>query len=114
MYRDDVFGLYIHHGGHYISNGKFQKYVGGGTAQASGLDPDKFGYFDLVEELNKIEIDTWSRLTFVNPMTATHVDIRSDKEVMEMLSSTLGVSFNRMCTIYILLMGGSLLQDWNE
>ena len=29
------------------------------------------------------------------------MDIKSDKEVMEMLSATLGVSFNRMCSIYI-------------
>ncbi|KAG6400252.1 hypothetical protein SASPL_137077 [Salvia splendens] len=50
--------------------------------EASGLDPDRFGYFNLIEELNKIGIETWSRLTFVNPMTATHVDIKSDKEVM--------------------------------
>ncbi|XP_042035610.1 uncharacterized protein LOC121781980 [Salvia splendens] len=99
---DDVFGLYIHHGGHFFTpNGKFQKYIGGGMAQASDLDPDRFGYFDLVEEFNKIGIDTWGRLTFVNHMSATHVNIKSDKEVMEMLSATLRDSFNRMCSIYV-------------
>ncbi|XP_041997475.1 uncharacterized protein LOC121747495 [Salvia splendens] len=107
---DNIFGLSIHHGGHFIPNGKFQKYIGGGRTKASGLDPDRFGYFDLIEELNKIGIETWSRLTFVNPVTATHVDIKSDKEVMEMLSSTLSVSFNRMCSIYVvdrsMCMGG--------
>lgn len=43
---------------------KFEKYIGRETSDINGLDPDRFGYFDLVDELNKLGFDSWSKLSY--------------------------------------------------
>lgn len=61
-------------------------YVGGDITPKVDFDEDRFGYFDLIDEVKKLGYDQWSKLTYKIPRSMKMVDIRDDKDVMVMLS----------------------------
>ena len=72
------FGIVFHHGGNFIPDWKFEKYIGGERSVASGFDPDRFGFFDLVDEPRKLGFERWSRLSFEKPWLVYQVHIKGD------------------------------------
>ncbi|KAG6386137.1 hypothetical protein SASPL_155028 [Salvia splendens] len=62
------------------------KVIGGSFVGRYGFDPDKFGYFDIEEEVKKLGIMSWSKMCYKIPDRNLYVIIKSDKEVMQMLA----------------------------
>ncbi|XP_057809117.1 uncharacterized protein LOC131023590 [Salvia miltiorrhiza] len=82
----ESFDLFIHHGGFFSWVGNHQLYVGGKTLLRDGLDADRFGYFDLEEEVQKLGYGVWAAMMFRTPLTEDYSIIRDDSDVMRMLS----------------------------
>ncbi|KAL1545789.1 hypothetical protein AAHA92_22473 [Salvia divinorum] len=99
MSHCDNFGICFHHGGSLVKSDGWELYIGGDTFLKHDFDVDRFGYFDLVEAINILGYKKWSRITFKLPMKITMIDIRDDKDVMEMLSQ-LGWK-TRVLNVYI-------------
>ena len=83
--RDD-FTIQFHHGGKMVKDGAWQIYIGGNETFKSHFDADRFGYFDLVDEIKQLGYSKWSRLAFTVPNTIKKIDIKDDKDVLQMLS----------------------------
>lgn len=83
--NDGRFGVHIHHGGYFAKIGRVEYYIGGTVVPRFDLDGDKFGYFDLEDEVQKLGYMSWNRIKFKVPNMMVYKDIHSDKEVMEML-----------------------------
>lgn len=79
------FDIHFHHGGSIVKDGGLELYVGGNITHKVDFDEDRFGYFDLIDEVKKLGYDQWSKLTYKIPTSMKMVDIRDDKDVMVML-----------------------------
>ncbi|XP_057811481.1 uncharacterized protein LOC131025706 [Salvia miltiorrhiza] len=85
MGDSDSFGLYIHHGGKFVHLGASRLYSGGEVLGKFGLDKDRFGYFDLEEEIKQLGYTSWRCLAFKVPRTLVFMDLCDDKQVMQMI-----------------------------
>ncbi|XP_057779569.1 uncharacterized protein LOC130998153 [Salvia miltiorrhiza] len=85
MGDSDSFGLYIHHGGKFVHLGASRLYSGGDVLGKFGLDKDRFGYFDLEEEIKQLGYTSWRCLAFKVPRTLVFMDLCDDKQVMQMI-----------------------------
>ena len=83
--RDD-FTIQFHHGGKMVHDGTLLLYIGGEETFKFHFDADRFGYFDLIDEIKQLGYSTWSRLAYTVPNTVKKMDIKDDKDVMLMLS----------------------------
>lgn len=77
--------MYIHHGGKFIDVGGSRFYLGGVFVGKHGFDPDMFGYFDLKDEIEKLGYESWKCIAYKVPGTLLFINIRDDKDVMQMI-----------------------------
>ncbi|KAL6515495.1 hypothetical protein OROHE_018529 [Orobanche hederae] len=82
---DSDFALCIHHGGKFITIGAARLYSGGIFEHKYGFDSDKFGYFDLKDEVEKLGYESWKCVAYKVPKTLVFKDLRNDKDIMQML-----------------------------
>ncbi|XP_057796034.1 uncharacterized protein LOC131012138 [Salvia miltiorrhiza] len=87
MVKSSEFGLHICHGGRFINKEVKQHYMGGEFLTKIGLDPDRFGYFDLVDYVKEIGYMSWENLYYRIPTTQRHIVIVDDSCVMNMLTA---------------------------
>lgn len=66
--------------------GNDYQYHGGRVTSKHSLDPDRFGYLDLEEEVEKLGYISWDSLRFKDPTTETYKVIKDDVEVLELTS----------------------------
>lgn len=81
-----MFSIYIFHGGSYVKVGDKGVYNGGEISRFGNLDPDRFGYLDLVELVDKLGYVSWDSMYFMDKKTEEFKEIKDDKEVLEMIS----------------------------
>ncbi|KAG6394707.1 hypothetical protein SASPL_145297 [Salvia splendens] len=102
-HRDD-FTIQFHHGGKMVNDGGMQIYIGGDETFKSHFDADRFGYFDLIDEIKQLGYAEWSRVAFTVPKSMKKIDIKDDNNVMLMLSYLdLGI-----CVLDVYVVGGEL------
>ncbi|XP_042046763.1 uncharacterized protein LOC121792753 isoform X2 [Salvia splendens] len=53
-WHSDEFAIYFHYGGGFENIDGVKNYTGGSFVGRYGFDPDKFGYFDIEEEVKKL------------------------------------------------------------
>lgn len=106
----DEFAIYFHYGGGFEDVDGVKNYIGGDFIGRYGFDPDKFGYFDIEEEVKKLGFMSWSKMCYKIPCRNLYVIIKSDKEVMQMLAYL----SHRIRTISIFIDGGRRLEDGFE
>ncbi|GER25496.1 telomeric repeat binding protein 1 [Striga asiatica] len=61
--RNDLgnyFALFLHHGGRFVTIENTKEYFGGDDSFRYGFDIDRFGYFDLEEEVKKVGYSEWA------------------------------------------------------
>lgn len=58
----DGFGMYIYHGGKFLSFDGGMHYVGGHTIPKFDFDADRFGYLDVEDEIGTLGYFTWNLL----------------------------------------------------
>ncbi|XP_057775377.1 uncharacterized protein LOC130994346 [Salvia miltiorrhiza] len=107
--RASEFGLHICHGGRFINYEAKQHYIGGVFDTKIGLDPDRFGYFDLLDYVKELGYVSWAGLYYRIPRTQTHKVIVNDQSVMEMLSLV-----DRHAVVTVCVDGGRLGTDMGE
>ncbi|GER25520.1 bacteriophage SPP1 adsorption protein YueB [Striga asiatica] len=83
--RND-FALFLHHGGRFVTIENTKEYFGGDDSFKYELDIDRFGYFDLEEEVKNLGYSEWASLYYKIPGTFEFKIIHNDKEVMEMIA----------------------------
>ncbi|KAG6408068.1 hypothetical protein SASPL_131070 [Salvia splendens] len=102
--RRDDFTIQFHHGGKMVNDGGMQIYIGGDETFKSHFDADRFGYFDLIDEIKQLGYAEWSRVAFTVPKSMKKIDIKDDNDVMLMLSYLdLGI-----CVLDVYVVGGEL------
>ncbi|KAG6392724.1 hypothetical protein SASPL_146948 [Salvia splendens] len=87
-----------------VNDGGMQIYIGGDETFKSHFDADRFGYFDLIDEIKQLGYAEWSRVAFTVPKSIKKIDIKDDNDVMLMLSYLdLGI-----CVLDVYVVGGEL------
>ncbi|XP_057787606.1 uncharacterized protein LOC131004872 [Salvia miltiorrhiza] len=90
MVDRDKFACYFHIKGRFeeveVEGCVIECYTGGLAFGRYDLDVDRFGYFDMVDLIDKLGMKDWERLRYLKPMSNSYNLITSDQEVMEMLS----------------------------
>ncbi|KAH6779662.1 hypothetical protein C2S52_010899 [Perilla frutescens var. hirtella] len=89
----------FHHGGRIIYVGCGKEYSGGELKSKHGLDIDRFGFFDLVEEVENLGYTSWDNLYFKDPETGEFKELNDDREVMKMISFM--VNGDKFVNIYV-------------
>ncbi|KAL1534010.1 hypothetical protein AAHA92_31415 [Salvia divinorum] len=89
-----------------VKDGMLELYVGGDTFNKAHFDADRFGYFNLVDEIQQLGYNQWSRVAFKVPRSMVMVDIKDDKDVMNMLSH---LEF-RISILHVYIVGGTQRQ----
>ncbi|KAG6421781.1 hypothetical protein SASPL_118338 [Salvia splendens] len=108
--HSDEFAIYFHYGGGFEDVDDVKNYIGGEFIGRYGFDSDKFGYFDLEEEVKKLGFMSWSKMCYKIPDRNLYVIIKSDKEVMQMLTYLSHI----IRTVSIFIDGGRRLEDGFE
>ncbi|KAG6428383.1 hypothetical protein SASPL_112634 [Salvia splendens] len=101
--RDD-FSIQFRHGGNLVQDGSLEVYIGGDETQKSHFDAEKFGFFDLIDEIKQLGYAKWSRVAFKVPKSMKMLDIKDDKDAMGMLSYLQ----LRICVLHVYVVGGEL------
>lgn len=60
-------------------------YSGGKYERKEGFDADKFGYFDVLDEVKKLGYVKWNCIAYKIPKSFAFMDLKQDKDVMQML-----------------------------
>lgn len=85
-----------------VQDGTLEIYIGGDEKTKSHFDADRFGFFDLIDEVKQLGYTKWSRVAFKVPRSMQMVDIKDDKDVMEMLSYLAW----RISVLHVYVIGG--------
>ncbi|GER44679.1 cytochrome P450 [Striga asiatica] len=83
------FSIFVNYGGQFIKCGTSVEYLGGKFKTVHGLDVDRFGYFDLKEEVEKMGVEKFEKLVYRIPKingADRFKDVVDDTVVMEMIS----------------------------
>ncbi|KAL6558815.1 hypothetical protein OROMI_019165 [Orobanche minor] len=102
----ESFALRISYAGYFTKIDGLDRYIGGVTSSKWGLDPGKFGYFDLVDECEKLGYVSWDSLWFKNELTQEYKIVVDDNGVMDMLASGLTSGI-----IHVYIEGGKTIDD---
>ncbi|GER52243.1 ubiquitin-specific protease 11, partial [Striga asiatica] len=78
--------LFINHCGQFVKVGNDFEYYGEEVTSRYGFDKDRFGYFDLLEEVQKLGYTKGEKLYFRANNSRKYVHMHNDEDVMEMLS----------------------------
>ncbi|KAL6514260.1 hypothetical protein OROHE_019247 [Orobanche hederae] len=82
----DNFSIYFHHGGKMVEDSGKLVYCGCDMTPNHGLDIDRFGYFDLIEEVNLLGYTTWDGLFYKTAKEKTEIkQISDDVSAMDMI-----------------------------
>ncbi|XP_057811441.1 uncharacterized protein LOC131025662 [Salvia miltiorrhiza] len=99
----DEFACYFHIKGRFeeveVEGGVIDCHTGGLSFGRYDLDVDRFGYFDLLDLIEKLGMKDWERLTYLKPKSNSYIVIYSDQEVMEMLSYL--IDENRVVHVFV-------------
>ncbi|KAL8458779.1 hypothetical protein ACS0TY_036329 [Phlomoides rotata] len=80
------FSIYIYHGGKVVVDDGVLIYCGSNVTHRHGLDADRFGYFDLEEEVKQLGYTSWDGLFYKVPKSKTDLKrISDDVGVMDMI-----------------------------
>ena len=84
---DSHFSIYYHHDGHFANFDREVFYVGGNMKAKHGLDTDRVGFFDLVDEIKGMGYQRLKLFYRVPSASLTNglKKIKADREVMEMM-----------------------------
>ncbi|GER37346.1 ubiquitin-specific protease 11 [Striga asiatica] len=78
--------LFINHCGQFVKVGNDFEYYGEEVTSRYGFDKDRIGYFDLLEEVQKLGYTKGEKLYFRANNSRKYVHMHNDEGVMEMLS----------------------------
>ncbi|GER30220.1 serine hydroxymethyltransferase [Striga asiatica] len=85
----EIFFLFFKYGGTFIKFGDSTEYFGGKFKTVYGLDTDRFRYFDLVEEVEKLGVKEFDKIMYQVPQKLRYAgmkEIVDDSGVMEMIN----------------------------
>ncbi|GER31535.1 nitrogenase iron-iron protein alpha chain [Striga asiatica] len=107
----DKFALIVNIGGYFVNCGPVVEYICGSLKSIYGLDADRFGYFDLQEEIKKLGVNKYEKIVYRIPNAGVGADslrdVIDDKEVMEMISC----GKNNKTIVQIYVVGGDIIDD---
>ncbi|GER55642.1 E3 Ubiquitin ligase family protein [Striga asiatica] len=82
------FSIFFNYGGYFVKLENVVDYLGGSFKRVHGLDVDRFGYFDLKEEVEMLGVGKFERIVYRVPDgTGKEIfkDAVDDSVVMEMI-----------------------------
>ncbi|GER54099.1 serine/threonine-protein kinase PRP4 homolog [Striga asiatica] len=79
------FAIYFNYGGYIVNIDGFLDFFGDNIHLVTGLDLDRFGFFDLVEEIDKLGCKEWKKILYKVPNSEEYKEIHDDTGVMEIL-----------------------------
>ncbi|GER46316.1 myb domain protein 4r1 [Striga asiatica] len=82
------FSIFFNYGGYFVKLENVVDYLGGSFKRVHGLDVDRFGFFDLKEEVEKLGVGKFERIVYRVPdVTGKQIfkDVVDDSVVMEMI-----------------------------
>ncbi|GER49932.1 AdoMet-dependent rRNA methyltransferase SPB1, partial [Striga asiatica] len=107
----DKFALIVNIGGYFVNCGPIVEYICGSLKSIYGLDADRFGYFDLQEEIKKLGVNKYEKIVYRIPGAGVGADslrdVTDDKGVMEIISC--GKKKKTIVQIYVV--GGDINDD---
>ncbi|GER29581.1 DEAD/DEAH box RNA helicase family protein [Striga asiatica] len=107
----DKFALIVNIGGYFVNCGPVVEYICGSLKSIYGLDADRFGYFDLQEEIKKLGVNKYEKIVYRIPNAGVGADslrdVIDDKGVMEIISC----GKNNKTIVQIYVVGGDIIDD---
>ncbi|GER36757.1 nitrogenase iron-iron protein alpha chain, partial [Striga asiatica] len=107
----DKFALIVNIGGYFVNCGPVVEYICGSLKSIYGLDADRFGYFDLQEEIKKLGVNKYEKVVYRIPNAGVGADslrdVIDDKGVMEIISC----GKNNKTIVQIYVVGGDIIDD---
>ncbi|CAA0841463.1 Unknown protein, partial [Striga hermonthica] len=108
----DKFLIFVNYGGRFIKCGTSVEYLGGSFKTIHGLDVDRFGYFDLKEEVEKLGVDKFGKLVYIIPRKVgadNFKDVVDNSAVMEMIGHA-----TRERTLLEVYVVGEIIEEGNN
>ncbi|CAA0837648.1 Unknown protein, partial [Striga hermonthica] len=109
--KPEKFTLVVNFGGYFVKCGPIMEYLTGTLKSIYGLDADRFGYFDLQEELQKLGVKKYEKIVYrihdASLGADSLRDVTDDKGVMEIISC----GKNKRTVIQIYVVGGDIIDD---
>ncbi|GER43318.1 CTC-interacting domain 10 [Striga asiatica] len=107
----DKFALIVNIGGYFVNCGPVVEYICGSLKSIYGLNADRFGYFDLEEEIKKLGVNKYEKIVYRIPDAGVGADslrdVTDDKGVMEIISC----GKNKKTIVQIYVVGGDINDD---
>ncbi|GER56496.1 hypothetical protein STAS_34219 [Striga asiatica] len=100
--NSEKFSLFFNYGGTFIKIGDSTEYFGGNFKSVYGLDTDRFGYFDLVEAVEKLGVKEFDKIMYQDPEKLGYAgmkEIVDDSGVMEMINT--GHKLRHVIQVYV-------------
>ncbi|GER43334.1 disease resistance protein [Striga asiatica] len=100
--NSEKFSLFFNYGGTFIKIEDSTEYYGGNFKSVYGLDTDRFGYFDLVEEVEKLGVKEFDKIMYQDPGKLGYAgmkEIVDDSGVMEMINT--GHKLRSVIQVYV-------------
>ncbi|GER54916.1 CTC-interacting domain 10, partial [Striga asiatica] len=111
QFRIDKFALIVNIGGYFVNCGPIVEYICGSLKSIYGLDADRFGYFNLQEEIKKLGVNKYEKIVYrivgAGVGADSLRDVTDDKGVMVIISC----GKNKKTIVQIYVVGGDINDD---